>query len=290
MIVIGANVSSAGGVLAALPRAQTLGVEAIQFFVSSPRSWQRRVIPREVADEFRTGLEAGGFQLWIHGSYLMNFATANPVALAQAEQALAADLTDCAALGGKGVIFHLGSFRSAQAEAGTNHDRSSDQVIEQIVQTLTKVAETAPPEALIVVENSAGMGGSIGSTVEELGEIVRQLPEKRVKICLDTQHLFAAGYPVHKPAGLDAMIDDFDREIGRARLVVLHMNDSKIPLSGGVDRHENIGAGLIGETGVRIITHHPALQDLPFLLEVPGVDHTGPDKDNVDRLRHIALS
>ena len=280
MIVIGANVSSAGGVLAALPRARDLGVQALQFFASSPRSWQRRVIPREVADEFRTELEAGGLQLWIHGSYLMNFATDNPVALAQAEQALAADLVDCAALGGQGVIFHLGSHTG----------RGLDQVIDQIVHTLTKLAKNGPPNTLIVIENSAGMGGSIGSKFEELGQIVRQLPKDQVKICLDTQHAFAAGYPVHEPAGLDQFLAEFDQLIGLDRLVVLHMNDSKIVLGGGVDRHANIGEGLIGEQGVRVITHHPKLQNLPFLLEVPGVDHTGPDKANVDRLRLIVQS
>ena len=291
MIVIGANVSSAGGVLQTLPRAKALGVQAIQFFASSPRSWQRRVISTETAKEFREGLLASGFELWIHGSYLMNFATDKPVALEQARQSLTQDLADCAALGGKGVIFHLGSHRG----------RGVEQVIEQIIQTLGAIAESTSEvngyhlrgengQPWIVIENSAGMGGSIGSKLEELGQIVKRLPEDRAKVCLDTQHLFAAGYPIHEEKGMARFIEDFDREVGLARLVALHCNDSKIAFGGGVDRHANISEGEIGEAGIQVITHHAKLQNLPFLLEVPGVDHAGPDKANVDRLRRIAQS
>lgn len=286
MIIVGANVSSAGGVLQALPRAMELGVQAIQFFASSPRSWRRRVIDPTTAQTFRNGFEKAGMQLWIHGSYLMNFATTNPASLAQSRASLEADLADCAALGGKGVIFHLGSHKG----------RGLAEVIEQIVFTLSQFhLEGGKRKALqrrpwIVIENSAGMGGSIGSRFDELGTIVRQLPRDQVKICLDTQHAFAAGYPVHTHWGLDQTLADFDREIGLDRLVALHSNDSKIPLGGGVDRHANIGDGFIGHEGLRGIVQHPKLQGLPFLLEVPGVDHSGPDKDNVDRLRSLVKS
>lgn len=266
--------------LAALPRAKALGVQAMQFFASSPRSWQRRIIEPETAAAFRVGLQEQGLELWIHGSYLMNFATENSAALEQARQSLSQDLADCAALGGKGVIFHLGSHRG----------RGLAEVVSQIVTSLGPIAGSAPASVLTVIENSAGMGGSIGSKLEELGEITKQLPKDRVKVCLDTQHLFAAGYPIHESAGLDRFVADFDAKVGLDRLVAVHCNDSKIVLGGGVDRHENIGDGLIGESGIQTITHHAAFQNLPFLLEVPGVDHTLPDKDNVGRLRRIAQS
>jgi deoxyribonuclease-4 len=214
----------------------------------------------------------------------MNFATNNPNALAQAAESLTQDLKDCEALGGKGVIFHLGSHKG----------RGLSEVIDQIVHTLSnlhfssvtgEVLESVP---WIVIENSAGMGGSIGSKFAELGQIVRQLPSDRVKVCLDTQHAFAAGYAIHTQGGLDETLQEFEREIGLDRLVVLHCNDSKIVFGGGVDRHENIGDGQIGTEGLRRIVQHPKLQNLPFLLEVPGVDHRGPDKDNVDRLRGLS--
>lgn len=277
-MIIGANVSSAGGVLKALPRAQALGVEAMQFFASSPRSFTRRVIPDENAAGFREGFRVGGFHsLWIHGSYLMNFATASPDALKRSIASLIADLGDCVRLGGKGVIFHLGS----------HGGRGLAEVTEQIVRSLNEVVAETPAETLVILENSAGMGGSIGSKFEELALIVSRLPKERVKVCLDTQHAFAAGYPIYTEQGLAKTLTEFDHRIGLDRLVVLHCNDSKIPFGGGVDRHENIGDGLIGRDGLKGIVQHPKLQGLPFLLEVPGLDHSGPDKDNVDRLKAL---
>lgn len=281
MIIVGANVSSAGGILAALPSATALGVQALQFFASSPRSFARRIITDDDAADLRIRFRAAGFHsLWIHGSYLANFATANNDALKRSMASLIADLTDCARLGGRGVIFHLGSHQG----------RGVDGIVDQVVASLKYVIDASPSESLVVIENSAGMGGSVGSKFEELGRITEPLVDyaaSRVFVCLDTQHTFAAGYPVHTKDGLDQTLEDFDRQIGLDRLAVLHMNDSKIPLGGGVDRHENLGEGQIGYEGMRVITQHPKLQNLPFLLEVPGQNHSGPDKDNVDRLKGL---
>jgi deoxyribonuclease-4 len=131
------------------------------------------------------------------------------------------------------------------------------------------------------------MGGSVGSRLSELAAIMEAVASDRLKVCLDTEHAYAAGYDVASGTGLEDALAEFDREIGLAQLVAIHANDSKIALGGGVDRHANIGEGHIGRAGFEVIMAHPALREVPFLLEVPGLDKQGPDKPNVDILKEI---
>ena len=116
---------------------------------------------------------------------------------------------------------------------------------------------------------------------------MRELSHQRVKVCLDTAHTFAAGYNIAETAGMEEAMSEFDREVGFKNLVAVHANDSKIPLGGGVDRHENIGEGHIGMDGFHVIMSHPAFRDVPFLLEVPGFEKKGPDRKNIDILHSI---
>jgi apurinic endonuclease APN1 len=145
-------------------------------------------------------------------------------------------------------------------------------------------------EASLILENAAGMGGAIGSKFAELGTIIREVGSDRVKVCLDTQHSFAAGHDVKTRPGLDKMLEEFDRDVGLDRLIAIHANDSKCPLGGGIDRHENIGDGHIGLDGFENLLTHPALAEIPFLLEVPGFDDQGPDKKNVEILKSLRES
>ena len=162
-------------------------------------------------------------------------------------------------------------------------------MFDQAIAALTLVLERTPDDARLLIENSAGMGSHIGSSFAEIGRMVRALDNDRVGICLDTQHSIAAGYNIIEPSGIEDALDEFDREIGLDRLVVVHANDSKTPLGSGVDRHENIGEGSLGEAGFETIMGHDAFRDIPFILEVPGFgeDHKGPDKENVDRLKAV---
>ncbi|MBI4311594.1 MAG: deoxyribonuclease IV, partial [Chloroflexi bacterium] len=139
----------------------------------------------------------------------------------------------------------------------------------------------------LIIDNSAGMGNHIGSTFHEIGRIMQAVADPRMKVCLDTQHCFAAGYNVATKDGLDAAMAEFDREVGLANLAAVHANDSKQALASGVDRHENIGEGHIGLDGFLNILRHPAFRDVPFLLEVPGFENKGPDKRNVDILKEL---
>jgi deoxyribonuclease-4 len=131
------------------------------------------------------------------------------------------------------------------------------------------------------------MGAHIGASFVELGRMIKAIDDKRVKICLDTEHCFAAGYDIADTEGVKAAMEEFDREIGLDKLVAVHANDAKVEHGSGIDRHENIGEGYIGLDGFEVIMSHPAFQDVPFLLEVPGPDKKGPDRENMDRLKAI---
>lgn len=280
MIKIGAFVSTAGGILKSIDRAKALGIESLMFFATSPRSFQRRPILDKDAREFQKEFQKARFDsLWIHGSYLMNFGSVNPELVQKSKTVLVADLTDSARLGAKGVIFHIGS----------HGGRGFAAVKDQLVAIFREVLQKTPAASWLVFENAAGQGGAIGAKFEELGELVRELKNERVKVCLDSQHAFAAGYAIHQPSGLDQTLAELDSTVGLERLVAIHLNDSKVPFGSGRDRHENLGEGEIGEAGIRLLTHHPQLQGLPFLLEVPGFDGMGPDLPNVNRLRALAM-
>jgi len=140
---------------------------------------------------------------------------------------------------------------------------------------------------VLAVENMAGMGQHIGAKFDELGGILDAVDSPQLKICLDTQHSFAAGYDLANPEGIQAMLDELDAGTGSANVAAVHANDSKRVCGSGVDRHDNIGEGFIGEEGFTAIMANLAFADVPFLLEVPGLEGNGPDKQNMDILKRI---
>lgn len=275
---IGAHVKTAGGVDKAIDRAEEMGAETIQIFSGAPQAWRRKEYrPQEVEAYKARVAETGVEPAFLHGVYLVNLATDNPDLLAKSLDALVHDMNACRLLRALGVIFHIGSHRGAGYE----------QVFRQVVDSVRRVVEATAEDTWLILENSAGMGGAVGSKFEELGRIVREAGSPRVKVCLDTQHMFAAGYDVKTKDGLEAAMSEFDAEVGVDRLVAVHANDSKCPLAGGVDRHENIGEGHIGLDGLQNVMSHPAFRDTPFLLEVPGFDNQGPDRQNIDILKGL---
>ena len=275
---IGAHVGTSGGVNKAIDRAEEIGAEAIQIFSGAPQAWRRKEYrPEEVEAYKARAAETGIGPAYVHGVYLVNLATDNPENLEKGIDALVHDMKVCHLLGSLGVIFHIGSHRGA----GYEH------VFSQVVGSVVRIVEATPEETWLILENSAGMGGAIGSRFEELGRIISEAGSPRVRVCLDTQHAFAAGYDLKTKAGLEAAMSEFDREVGLDRLVAVHANDSKCPLAGGVDRHENIGEGHIGVDGFENILAHPAFADVPFLLEVPGYANEGPDRRNVETLKSV---
>jgi deoxyribonuclease-4 len=275
---LGAHVSTQGGLDKAIDRAQAMGAETIQIFGAAPQMWRRRVASPEEVDAFREKAAAANVEpVFLHAVYLINLATTDPASLERGIASLIADLELCARIGAKGSIVHIGSHMGAGLDA----------VFPQVIAAIRRVMDSTPRETWLILENSAGMGGSIGAKFGELGAVMRELGDARIKVCLDTQHAFAMGYDVATAGGLQAALDEFEREIGLEKLVAVHANDSKVPLAGGRDRHENIGEGVIGREGFRVIMSHPAFKDLPFLLEIPGFNNLGPDKENLDILKEI---
>ncbi len=275
---VGAHVGSSGGLTTAFERAAAIGAETIQIFGAPPQQWRRRKIRPEECDAFKAMMAETAIEpVFIHGTYLINLATAAPDQLDKSTEALSGDLELASAIGAKGVIFHVGSHKGVGFQ----------QVVSQICEALRKVLDSTRDDAWIILENSAGMGGSVGSKIAELGAIIAGCKSERLRVCIDTEHAYAAGYNIADPKGVEETIAEFEREIGLDRFVAVHANDSKIPLGGGVDRHDNIGEGHIGREGFEVIMAHKAFAGVPFLLEVPGFEKEGPDKPNVDLLKEI---
>ena len=275
---VGAHVSTAGGLDKAIDRAQEMSAETIQMFVSSPRGWAFRPIPPAVTTAFLEKAERTGIgPIFLHGIYLVSLGAPTEENLDKSVQALINYMQVAGEIGAAGVIFHTGSHRGAGFQG----------VFDQAVKAMNQVLEASPANVWLAIENSAGMGDHICSKFQEIGQILKALDSPQVKVCLDTQHLFAAGYEVTEKAGLERVMEEFDREIGLSNLVAVHANDSKTPFASAVDRHENIGQGHMGLEGFRVIMGHPAFRDVPFLLEVPGDDGNGPDKANLDILKSL---
>jgi deoxyribonuclease-4 len=275
---IGAHVSTAGGVDKAIDRAQGMGAEAIQIFISSPRGWAFKPIPKTVATAFREKATSADISpIFFHGIYLASLGAPTEDNLAKSVQALTDYMQAAEQLGAVGVIFHSGSHRGV----------GFDGVFDQAIRAMDQVLKASPENVWLTIENSAGMGDHIGSKFEEIGQLMKALANPNVKVCLDTQHLFAAGYDITHKEGLERVMEEFDREIGLSNLVAVHANDSKTRFGSAVDRHENIGEGHIGLDGFRSIMSHPAFKDVPFFLEVPGMEGNGPDRANLDILKDL---
>ena len=274
---LGAHVSTAGGLHTAFGRAANMEAETIQIFASSPRAWKFRELKPEVALKFREESESTGITpVFIHGSYLVNIG-GSPDQLDKSVACLVQNMEVAAEIGAEGVVFHAGSHKG----------KGFDAVIGSAAESLKRVLESSPEGPYLILENSAGMGAHLGASFEEMGRMIEEVSSDRMKVCLDTEHCFAAGYNLAEPDGINSAIEQFEEHIGLDRLIVVHANDAKVELGSGVDRHENIGEGYIGIEGFEVIMGHEAFRDIPFVLEVPGPDKKGPDKDNLDRLKAI---
>lgn len=268
--------SISGNLSDAIPRAEAIGCECLQIFFGSPRQWRRVDYPPEELAEFRRRRAAAGLTpLVAHTPYLLNLASPDPELFRRSVGVLIHSLRGMDALRGMAVITHLGSTQGAPwPEARARIARA------------LRTALSESDRARILIEGSAG--GTIGGTFEELREILHAVEESpRIGVCLDTAHLFAAGWDLRTPHGVAEMVEAYRRTIGLRSLRALHMNDSKAGLGSHRDRHENIGEGAIGRAGFRAVLAHPALGDLPSFIETPGFARAGPDRRNVTILKHF---
>jgi deoxyribonuclease IV len=289
-IRIGIHTSIAGSYLHALESARKLGCNALQIFSASPRMWQGG--PARIAE-----LDAAAFRarreelrlgpLVIHANYLINLAAAQPMLRTRSIQAFHDEMVRAVALGADFLVVH----------PGARGEGDATQAISTIVESVKQAAKRVPLGALrILVENTAGMGAAVGSRLEEVGDIVaRLLKDLPVGACLDTAHLFAAGYDIKSESGLAATIEQLERTVELENVPVFHANDSKVSLGGRVDRHEHIGKGKIGREAFARILQHPRLNPAAgegqagraFLAETP-IDRPGDDRRNVAMLWELA--
>lgn len=279
MPIFGAHVSAAGGVMNAIPRAKELGITAIQIFASAPGNWNP---PRATLEEGKAFGEACRSEsvtnIFFHSIYLINLASGNPELVEKSKQSLIAGLNLNAAMGGNGVIFHVGSSKLNTFEDVKN----------SVVKNINDIVAKSDPKSTLIIETNAGQGNNIGDTFEEVAMLVEGVQDKsRVGVCLDTAHTFASGYDLVND-GPKKVFDQFNKIVGLKYLKAIHCNDSKTAFNSRVDRHENIGFGHIGDEPFRQMFHLNELKDIPFILEVPGIEGGGPDLANVTRLKKLA--
>ena len=268
----GAHVSSGGGIHTAIDRIEAIGGDCVQVFTQSPRMWRPTNHDPANLERFKERVaETGLHGVVCHALYLVNLAAPKDDVYDKSVAALKNTVDVACAIDADGVIFHVGSHLGSGFEAA----------LERVVPALLDCLESCSDTTWLLIENTAGAGGTIGRSVEELAMLVDRLDRHpRLGICLDSCHLYASGYDVTDRAALDALLDEVDREIGLDRLRALHVNDSKLPLGSNRDRHDNVGEGLMGE-GLGTLLGHPRLQGLPALLEVPGPEGQGPDAGQI---------
>jgi deoxyribonuclease-4 len=275
---IGAHLSSSGGIHTAVDRAEEVGAESLQVFTQSPRTWRPTNHDPATFETFRARREELGLHgVLCHALYLCNFAATDDEIYAKSVAALRNTMQVACAIGADGVVFHVGSHLGAGFDAG----------LERAVPAMEQVLELCNDTTWLLMENSAGAGGTMGRSLEELVTLYERLDRHpRLGLCLDSCHLYVSGIDVTDPAALDALLDDVDDAMGLDRLRALHVNDSAAPLGSNRDRHANIGEGLLGER-LGVFLGNPRLQGLPAVLETAGPANRGPDANEVRKAKEI---
>jgi deoxyribonuclease-4 len=278
---IGAHVGTAGGIQTAIDRGVALDCRSIQVFTTSPRAWKAQTHPPENLEQFRARRAETDLAVVCHASYLINLAGSDDLVVERSRVALAACCQVAAGLDAEAVIVHVGSHLGDGLEAG----------LERIESALGSVLAELPDDLWLLLENTAGAGGTIGRTVDELVAVIERCPHPRLGVCLDSCHLFASGVDIGDPAAFSAFLEALDARVGPERLRALHLNDSQMPFDSNRDRHANVGEGMIGE-GLASFLGHPRLQGLPCVLETPGHDGHGVDAQcmaSANRLHEAGL-
>jgi deoxyribonuclease IV len=275
-VLLGGHCS--GGVKGALDRAVEIGADSVQLFAQSPRTW--RFPERGPLDfaEFRARREAAGLgAVLVHALYLCNLATADAEIFGKSLATMRSTVQAACAIEADAVVFHVGSHLGAGFDAG----------LERAVPALEQVLDDCSEQTWLLLENSAGAGGTMGRSVAELAALVDALGRHpRLGICLDSCHLYVSGVDVADPAVLEGVVAEVDELIGLDRLRALHVNDAAAPLGSNRDRHANVLEGELGER-IGVFLGHPAFQGLPAVMETPGPDDHGPDAGEMRKLRDL---
>jgi deoxyribonuclease-4 len=281
---LGAHESIAGGLVNALDRGQTATCDSIQIFTKSNRQWKAKPLEDDEVAAWRERMQSeeqsgGIFPVVAHTSYLINVGSPKEETWRKSYDALKIEVERCEMLGIPYLALHPGSHLKVGEEAG----------LANIARALSQLhAETPGFQTMVCLEHMAGQGTNMGATFEQLAWLLDHTDQgERLGVCLDSCHLYAAGYDVRTPEGYATTMEDFDRIVGFERLKVVHLNDSVHELGSQRDRHAHIGEGTIGLEGFRNFVNDPRLADLPGLLETDKSDDLHEDIENLERLRGL---
>jgi deoxyribonuclease-4 len=277
-VLIGAHVSPAGGLPKAIERGLERDCRAIQIFNQSPRMWRPTVFPAEAVEAFREAMADSQIDaVLIHAVYLLNCASEDPDIRAKSLAALTHSLRVGQEIGACAVVLHPGSAKTGDpAEAVA---RAGETIREALAES-----EGCP----LHLENTAGAGGTLGRSIDELASLLEAAGAgRRLGLCLDSCHLFASGYDIRSYAGMDVLTQEIGEKVGLERVGSLHLNDSQTPLGSNRDRHANLGEGELGEEGCAAFLSAPPFQDLPCVLETPGENRSGPTREDVQLAAHL---
>ena len=266
-MLVGAHVSPAGGLYRAIERGTDLGARSIQIFNQSPRAWRPTAYREEDFARFRDAQASSAIgAVLIHAVYLVNCASAESEIAGKSLASLTHSLRVGDAIGATAVVVHPGS--ALAGPVGPAIERAGE---------LFAAALAASERCPLHLENTAGAGGTLGRSFDELAALIEAGGAgPRLGLCLDSCHLLSSGYEIRTPAALAAVLDDCERAVGSGRLGSLHLNDSQTPLGSNRDRHANVGEGELGLEGARAFVNEPRFADLPCVLETPGPDRSGP--------------
>lgn len=277
-MILGAHVSTAGGVQNSPGNGLELDCQSIQIFTRNQRQWKAKPLTDSEVEGFRQELKRSGIQATAaHASYLLNLGSPEPAVLARSREAFSQELERCRRLGLDYLVVHPGAHLGSGESAG----------LRAVAQSLNRTLEqNRDVRTRILLETTAGQGSHLGYRFEHLAEILSLVQEsERVGVCVDTCHIFAAGYDLRDGAGYRRTLDELDRVLGLSRVKAFHLNDSKRELGSRVDRHEHIGEGCIGAEGFRLLVKDRRFAQTPMILETPGGE-THYEK-NLNRLREL---
>jgi deoxyribonuclease IV len=278
MVKVGVHISIAGSLDLAVDRAKDAGCDVFQMFSRNPRGWAYLPLTDEVADLFRKKVKTTGIMPVDHMPYLPNLASPKPDVYEKSVATLIAELNRCGQLGIPYLVTHLGHHLGDGMAGGRG----------RVIKAINTALECSGARTILLLENTAGEKNSVGSSFEHIRAIMDGITDtKRIGVCFDTCHAFAAGYELRTVEGIGETLRQFDEHVGLRNLKVIHLNDTKGEKGSSLDRHEHIGMGFIGEGGFRSILHNNVFSTLPLICETP-VDERRDDRGNIQVVRNLA--
>ncbi len=287
-MLIGAHVSTAGGYSEAVRRVHEIGGNCLQIFSTSPRGWRVANLSSEEIQKFKKAcVQYKISSVYFHASYLINLVGSSEIQQ-KSINSLVSELKTAGKVGVRGTVVHLGSFKDGKKNINSDVSFRERDRYKLLLKNIKIVLDKTPKETFLIIENM-GMR-KIGMDLAEIAYIIKNIKNPRLKVCLDTCHLHAAGFDLSNKKKIDNFLLGFEKMIGLENLEVIHINDSRDELGALRDRHDNINEGFVNKEVFRLILNHRKIKKLPFIAEVPGFDNQGADKRNIDRLKKLIKS